>query len=76
MDSDIARYEQDRRARLREAAKNALLQQDGEAPQVRAMRLKLVARKPGIKALLGDNPLSNEEFDELEKFFRLSKERI
>lgn len=76
MDSDIARYEQDRRRRLEEAAKSALLLQDGDTPQIRTMRLKLVAKKPGIKALLGGNPLSNEEFDELEQFFRLSRERI
>lgn len=75
MDSDIARYENDRRARLREVAKSALLR-EGEDPKVRVLRFKLALKKPGIKALLGDNPLANEEFDELEKYFRLSKERV
>ena len=76
MDSNIARYEDERLARLREAAQNALLADSQETPQVRAMRLKLVAKKPGLKALLGGNPLKDEEFDELEKYFRLSRERI
>lgn len=76
MDSNIARYEDDRIARLREAAQNALLQDQGEMPRQKITRYKLAMKRPGMKALLGGNPLSDEEFNELEKYFRLSRERI
>ena len=77
MDSDIARYEDERKEKLRQAAMNALANpQADETPRIRMLRLKLALKKPGIKALLGENPLKNEEFGELEKYFRLSKERV
>lgn len=76
MDSEIERYENDRRARLRNLAQSALLRDESDDPKVKIMRFKLAARKPGIKQLLGGNPLADEEFDELEKYFRLSKERV
>jgi len=76
MDSNIQRYEDDRRARLRAAAMNALSQEQGETPQAKITRYKLAVKRPGMKALLGGNPLSDDEFNELEKYFRLSRERI
>ena len=73
--SDIERYEGDRRARLRELAQSALLREQ-EPVRAKILRFKLAAKRPGIKQLLGGNPLADEEFDELEKYFRLSKERV
>ncbi len=76
MDSDLARYEDERRKRLREAAQNALLEDSGQPPNVRITRFQLALKRPGLKALLGENPLSDEEFNELEKYFRLRRERV
>jgi hypothetical protein len=55
---------------------NALSQEQGETPQAKITRYKLAVKRPGMKALLGGNPLSDDEFNELEKYFRLSRERI
>lgn len=76
MASEIAEYEQDRRDRLRELAQNSLLREQDEPARVKILRFKLAAKRPGMKQLLGGNPLADEEFNELEKYFRLSKERV
>lgn len=35
--------------------------------------LKLRMKKPGLKQLLGQNPIQDEEFGDLDKYFKLSR---
>jgi hypothetical protein len=72
MDSELERYEADRKERLRELAQNALLR-DEDPVKAKILRFRLAARKPGLKQLMGENPLADEEFNELEKYFRLTR---
>ena len=42
-----------------------------QMPKVTVLQLRL--KRPGIKQLLGQNPIQDEEFGELDKYFRLSR---
>lgn len=39
--------------------------------KVAMLRLRL--KKPGLKQLLGQNPIMDEEFGDLDKYFKLSR---
>ena len=69
VDTEIERYEGDRKRRLKETLGN----EPQEARRIKMMALRLSLKKPGLKTLMGESPLKNEEFDELEKYFKLSK---
>lgn len=69
MDTELERYESDRKKRLAETLAN----ESPEERKVRLMAFRLSLKKPGLKAFLGENPMKNEEFDELEKYFKLSR---
>jgi len=47
----------------------------GNLPKFKARTLELKMKRPGLKQLIGENPLSDEEFNELEKYFRLKMTR-
>lgn len=71
-DSNLERYAQKQREALERAGTKKF--HGNIEPRAKLMALHLKLKKPGLKQLLGGNPLSDEdEFNELEQFFRLSK---
>ena len=60
----------------REDLIKSLAAESPEARKVRMMTYQLKLRRPGVKQLFGEHPLSNEEFQELEKYFRMSRRSI
>lgn len=62
--------------RRKEEIANALGSETPEAKKTRIMMLQLKLKRPGLKQLMGENPMSNEEFAELEKYFKLSRRSV
>lgn len=68
---NIMRLSEEKRAKLKELAEG-IGEDEGELPRIKSYGLSM--KKPGLKALFGDNnPLAHEDADELEKFFKLRK---
>lgn len=73
--SKLENLEEKEKERLRKASKGAL-PEGVSVNGPKQFRYGLALRKPGIKQILGLNPLQEDENDELEKYFRMKKERI
>jgi ABC-type thiamine transport system ATPase subunit len=66
---------EEQKRRLEEAARG-ILPQEMQSEQ-KPYRLALQMKRPGIARFLGsENPLKDEEFEELSKHFRIKRERI
>lgn len=72
MDTGLSDLEKKRREELTQALEN----DSEEGRKLRFMAYQLRLKRPGFKQLMGENPLSNEEFNELEKYFRMSRRPV
>jgi hypothetical protein len=68
---NIMRMSHEQREKLKQLA-DGMGKEEDESPHIKSYGLSM--KKPGLKALFGENnPLHHEDADELEKFFKLRK---
>lgn len=72
VDTEVSDLEKRRREELTQALAN----DNSDGRKLRFMAYQLKMKRPGFKQLMGENPLTNEEFAELEKYFRMSRRPV
>lgn len=72
MDTGLSDLEQRRKQEII----NALGSELPEQKKLRLMAYQLKLKRPGVKQLMGESPLNNEEFAELEKYFKMSRRSV